>query len=76
MTDDQIKVMKVIFTMFWQSIFSICVLIGWFMVLGKLIDSVNDFNQNKALAFGAIEGCLTATIYVAFRYWFPLPDGK
>jgi len=75
MTEDQIKTMKVIFTMIWQSIFSVCVLIGWFKILNKLINSVDDFNQTKVLAFGVIETFLTSSLYLAFKYWFPSPEG-
>jgi hypothetical protein len=71
MTEDQIKVSRVIFTMVWQSIFSICVLIGWFIILFKLIDSKTNFD---AIKYGAVETFLSGTMFLAFRYWFPISN--
>ena len=70
MTEDQVKVMRVIFTMIWQSIFSGCVLIGWFIILFKWVENIATFDQTKFIAFGAIESFLSLTIALAFRYWF------
>jgi hypothetical protein len=68
-TEDQLKVVKIIFTMFWQSVFSVCMLIGWFIVLNKLLDAKTDFD---AVKYGAVQTFLSATMVLAFRYWFSL----
>ena len=53
--------------MFWQSVFSVCALIGWFQVLHKLLDSTTTFDACK---YGALEAILSGSMYLAFRYWF------
>jgi len=66
-TEDQLQTIKVIFAMFWQSVFSICMLIGWFMVLNKFFDTKTNFD---AIKYGAIETFISGTMIFAFRYWF------
>jgi hypothetical protein len=68
-TEDQLKVMKVVFTMIWQSIFSIAMIVAFFIVLNKWMASTTRFELIK---FGSMETLFGATIYLAFRYWFPV----
>jgi hypothetical protein len=67
-TEKQLKVIRIIFVMLWQSIFSVCVLVGWFMTLNRLLNASDTFN---AIKFGSIQTFFTGSLYLAFKYWFP-----
>jgi hypothetical protein len=73
-TEKQLRVIKSLVTIFWQSIFSICCLVEWFRVLNKVLNSNTLFDIEK---YSTIEAILSGTLYLAFRFWFPKPtDGK
>lgn len=66
--DNELKAIQIIFTMVWQSIFSVVVILAFWKVLHKFLDATNTFD---ALKYGAIEAFLAGTVYVAFKFWFP-----
>jgi hypothetical protein len=72
-TEDQLKVIRVIFTMFWQSVIMIVVIIAFFRVLNHLLKPQQTDDFLKLLA---LEVFLMSTVYVAFKFWFVIPWGK
>jgi len=67
-TDDRLKVIKVIFKMFWQSAFSASCLVAFFIVLIRYIYSPTTFD---AVKLGAMEAFLAGTVYLGFKFWLP-----
>lgn len=64
---DKVEIYQALHTMFWQSIFSICSIIAFFIVLPRYLNAKNAFDLTK---YSAMEGFLVATVYLAFKYWF------
>lgn len=67
-TEPQERILKIIFTMFWQSVFSGVVIFAFLKVLNRLLDSTTSTDSWK---FGAIDSILGGTLYYVIRYWFP-----
>ncbi len=69
LTETDLKIFQVIFNMAWQSIFWSVVIYAFLKVLSRLLNAVTLFDAVKC---GAIEAFLASTIYLAFKYWFPV----
>jgi len=72
MTDpnkNRIEFYEAIFNMVWKGVFSLSVLIAFFLVLYQLIKSETYLETAK---YTSIELFLTGTVYLAFKHYFPI----
>lgn len=59
---DKLKVLQAIHTMVWQSLFSVAMLVAFFITLYYLFSAKTDFDLKK---YGIIETVFTGTLYVS-----------
>ncbi|MFM2306164.1 MAG: hypothetical protein RLZZ367_833 [Bacteroidota bacterium] len=57
--------------MFWQSVYSVAVLVAFFIVLCAYLKATTPF---QAIKNGSMDILLGGTVFVAFKYWFPTPS--
>lgn len=71
MTKNERKNLLTLHKISWQSIFSVVVIIAFFMVLPLYLKSTTEFDRVK---YGAIGCFLASTVYLGFKYWFPVKN--
>lgn len=64
----KVKLWGEVIGIIWKSIFSIAILIAFFIVLSYFIKAQTTFDAAK---YGAIEAFLCGTVYLAFKHYFP-----
>lgn len=67
MTPEQAKATETILNMIIKSVFALCALIGWFIVLFKWLNASTSFELYK---YGAMETFISLTIGLVFRHYF------
>jgi len=72
-TKEKAMVYKIIIDLFWKSMFSLAILISFFLILNKIF-GISDWKIVAPLSF--VEIFLANTMFRVFKHYFPIKENN